>query len=171
VVDPSNLFGNEFEDVDSGVETTATATASTAASSCTMSSHGGKDQAHQQGWGRKRIPRKSPSSNASDEGEEGNSFRNMMYMLMMQSRMDNERREQHYKNESKQRECEYQLRREEMAMTREEARDQKQMMNLTFMAMLTKNGWTDNSNPTPPSPGPGKTSNPPPPTPSPGNNA
>ena len=54
MVDPSNLFGNEFEDVDSGVETTATATASTAASSCTMSSHGGKDQAHQQGWGRKR---------------------------------------------------------------------------------------------------------------------
>jgi hypothetical protein len=33
----------------------------------------------------------------------------MMHMMMMQSRMDNEKREQQYKNEADQREREYQL--------------------------------------------------------------
>ena len=101
-----------------------------------------------------RIPRKSPS-NASDDGEEsGWSFGNMMHMMMVQSRMDNERREQQYKNESKQREREYQLRQEELAIVHEEAREQRQLMNLLFMSMLNRNGGS-NSNP-PPSPGSNK---------------
>ena len=75
----------------------------------------------------------------------------MMHMMMMQSRMDNERREQQYKNEADQREREYQLRREEMAIAREEAREQRQMMNLMFMTMLNRNAGGD-SKPQPPSP-------------------
>ena len=92
------------------------------------------------------IPWKSPS-NASDDGEEsGWSFGNMMHMMMMQNRMDNERREQQYKNESEQREREYQLRREELAIARDEAWEQRQLTNLLFMSMLNKNGGS-NSNP------------------------
>jgi two-component sensor histidine kinase len=70
---------------------------------------------------------------------------------MMQGRMDNERREQQYKNEVEQREREYQLRREEMALAHEEACEQRQMMNLMFMTMLNKNAGSD-SNSHPPSP-------------------
>jgi hypothetical protein len=96
------------------------------------------------------IPRKSPS-NTSDDGEDGYSFKNVMYMMMMQSRMDNEQREQQFKSESEQREWEYQLRWEEMAIACEEACEQRQhTMNLMFMSMLNKNGG-GNSNP-PPSP-------------------
>ncbi len=62
-----------------------------------------------------------------------------MYMMMMQNRMDNERREQQHKSDSEQREREYKLRREEMAIVREEACDQRQMMNLMFMQMLNRN--------------------------------
>jgi len=107
-----------------------------------------------------RIPRKSPSPNASDDGKGGDSwsFGNMMHMMMMQKKMDNERREQQNKIDAEQREREYQLRRDEMATAREEAREQRQLMNLMFMSMLSKNGGTDNRNsthPMPPSPGPG----------------
>ncbi len=56
-----------------------------------------------------QIARKSPS-NARDEGDDGYSFGNMMYMMMMQNRMDNEQREQYHKSNSEQREWEYQLR-------------------------------------------------------------
>jgi hypothetical protein len=87
-----------------------------------------------------QIPRKSPS-NASDDGKEsGWSFGNMMHMMMVQSQMDNKWREHQYKIESKQREREYQLRREELANVHEEAREQRQLMNLLFMSMLNKNG-------------------------------
>ena len=100
------------------------------------------------------IPRMSPS-NANDDCEEsGWSFGNMMHMMMMQNRMDNERREQQYKIESEQREREYQLRQEELAIARKEAREQRQLINLMFMSMLNKNGG-QKSNPIPPSPGPG----------------
>ena len=101
-----------------------------------------------------RIPRRSPS-NASDDGEGGDgwSFGNMMHMMMMQNRMDNERREQIETDRreqqdriAEQREREYQLRREEMAVAREEAREQRQLMNLMFMSMLNRNGGS-NSNP------------------------
>ncbi len=68
-----------------------------------------------------QIARKSPS-NAGDESEDESSFGNIMYMMMMQ-----------HKSDSEQREREYQLRREEMAIAREEACDQRQMMNLLFM--------------------------------------
>ena len=112
-----------------------------------------------------RIPRRSPSSNASGDGEGGDgwSFGNIMHMMMMQNRMDNERREQMETDRreqqdriAEQREQEYQLRRE-MAAAREEAREQRQLMNLMFMSMLNKNGGTETSNPLPPSPGPGNT--------------
>jgi hypothetical protein len=157
--------------------TTAIATASTAASSVTMMSNGGggkRSGASTGGGGKKkkssafcqplRNPRRSPSSKASDDGEGGDgwSFGNMMHMMMMQNKMDNDRREEQNKIreeqnkiEADQREREYQLRREEMAIAREEAREQRQLMNLMFMTMLNKNGGTDNSNPAPPSPSPG----------------
>jgi hypothetical protein len=81
-----------------------------------------------------------------------------MHMMMMQNRMDNDRRDEQNRIDAEQREREYQLRREEMAAAREEAREQRQLMNLMFMSMLSKNGGTDNSNsmhPMPPSPCPG----------------
>ncbi len=127
------------------------ATASTAASSCTMStSSSGKGSlgASLGGGGTQKktkaftqplhIPKKS-SSNTSDDGEDGYSVGNMMYMMMMQSRMDNERREQQFKSESEQREREYQLCWEEMVIAREEACEQRQPMNLMFMSMLNIN--------------------------------
>ncbi len=63
--------------------------------------------------------------------------------MMLQNCMDQERRDQ---------EC--QLHRDEMTMACEEAREQRQMMNLMFMAMLNKNAGSDSnhSNPQPPSP-------------------
>jgi hypothetical protein len=59
-----------------------------------------------------RITRKS-SSNASDEGDEGSSFGNIMYMMMMQ-----------HKSDSKQREWEYQLHWEEIGSSRPETNDE-----------------------------------------------
>jgi hypothetical protein len=99
-----------------------------------------------------RIPQKLPSnwSDADCEGD-GWSFGNMMHMMMMQGRMDNGRMEQQYKNEVDKREREYQLQCKEMVLTREEAREQRQMMNLMFMTMLNRNAGS-NSNPHPSSP-------------------
>ncbi len=149
MVDVEGVNGALFGD-DAGVDepVAVAATASTVASSCTMStsSSGKRSSSALTGGGGKqkktkaftqplRIPRKSPS-NTSDDGEDGYSFGNLMYMMMMQSRMDNERREQQFKSESEQREREYQLRQEEMAIAREEAREQRQLMNLMFMSML-----------------------------------
>jgi hypothetical protein len=82
-----------------------------------------------------RIPRKS-SLNAGDEGDEGSSFGNIMYMMMTQ-----------HKSDSEQREREYQLHREEMAIACEEACDQRQMTNLLFMQMLNRNGGGDSNQP------------------------
>ena len=94
-----------------------------------------------------RNIRKSPSNSSDGDGEgDGWSFGNMMHMMMMQSRLDNDRREQQHKNDAERREREYELRREEMALIREEAREQRQMMNLMFMTMLNKNAGSD-SNP------------------------
>jgi hypothetical protein len=128
------------------------ATASTASSShITTSSGGGKRASDASlGEGQKKkskaftqplqIARKS-SSNAGDDGNEGSHLGNVMYMMMMQ-----------HKSDSEQREREYQLRREEMAIAREEARDQRQMMNLLFMQMLNRNGGGDSNQPPSPSP-------------------
>ncbi len=73
-----------------------------------------------------RITRKS-SLNVGDEGDES-SFGNIMYMMMMQRNSNSEQRER-----------EYQLCWEEMAIAHEEAHDQRQMMNLLFMQMLNRN--------------------------------
>jgi hypothetical protein len=71
--------------------------------------------------------------------------------------MDNKQRERQYKSESEQREQEYQLCWEEIAIAHEDAWAQRQMMstqtqmmNAMFMAMLNKN-MGNSSNP-PPSP-------------------
>jgi hypothetical protein len=89
-----------------------------------------------------RIPQKSLSSLSDDgSGKDGFTFGNMMQLMMVQNRMDQENRDQ-----------EYQLRRDEMAMVHGEAREQRQMMNLMFMAMLNKSIGSDSnhSNPQPP---------------------
>ncbi len=174
-VDPTNLFGDVVDvkgvngalfgdDAGADEPVAVAATASTAATSSTMSTNsGGKRSSGASGGGGGkqqktkaftqplRIPRKSPS-NTSDDGEDGYSFGNMMYMMMMQSRMDNERKGQQFKSESEQRKREYQLCWEEMAIARKESHEQRQLMNLMFMSMLNKNGG-GNSNP-PPSPSP-----------------
>jgi hypothetical protein len=128
------------------------ATASTASLSCTTTSSGGGKRASDAllGGGQKkkskaftqplRIARKL-SSNAGDEGDEGSHFGNMMNMMMMQ-----------HKSDSEQREREYQLRREELAIARDEAQDQRQMMNLLFMQMLNRKGGGDSNQPPSPSP-------------------
>jgi hypothetical protein len=90
---------------------------------------------------------KSPS-NTSDDGEDGYSFGNMMNMMMMQSCMDNDQREPPFKSESEQREWEYQLCWEGMAIARKEAHEQRQLMNLMFMSMLNKNGGGQEQQPT-----------------------
>ncbi len=79
--------------------------------------------------------------NAGDEGYEGSSFGNIMYMMMMQ-----------HKSDSEQREREYQLHWEEKAIVRERACDQRQMMNLLFMQMLNRNGGGGSNQPPSPSP-------------------
>ena len=172
-IPPTNLFGDVAffgDDAPGGVNAEpavvgrrveVSSTDSAVASSVSRSAGGKRSSDESRGGGAKqrktkafaqplRIPRKSPS-NASDDGEEsGWSFGNMMHMMMMQSRRDNERREQQYKIEREQREREYQLRREELAIARDEAREQRQLTNRLFMSMLNKNGGS-NSNP-PPSP-------------------
>jgi hypothetical protein len=79
--------------------------------------------------------------NAGDEGDKGSSFGNIMYMMMMQ-----------HKRNSEQSKWEYQLHWEEMAIAREEACDQRQMMNLLFMQMLNRNKGGDSNQPPSPSP-------------------
>ena len=79
----------------------------------------------------------------------GSLFGRIMGMMMMQNKMFNMQRERQYKSESEQREQEYQLCWEEMAIAHEEAclqrqmmSAQSQMMNAIFMSMLNKNGGT-----------------------------
>jgi hypothetical protein len=57
-----------------------------------------------------------------------------------------------HKSDSEQREWEYQLCWEEMAIAHEEACDQRQMMNLLFMQMLNRNRGGDSNQPPSPSP-------------------
>ncbi len=172
-VDTTNLFGEVvagvegmnglFVNVDGADESVGVAATTRNASSSrtTISSGRGKWSLGASMGGRQkkkskafsqplRIARKSPS-NASDEGEDGYSFGNMMYMTMMQNRMDNERREQQHKSDSEQRERKYQVLWEEMAIAREEARDQRQMINIMFMQMLNRNGGGDSNLPPSPS--------------------
>ncbi len=59
---------------------------------------------------------------------------------MYQNRAKLEQRESQSRIDAEQRDCEYQLHREEMAMAREDARAQRQLMNVMMMAMLNKNG-------------------------------
>jgi hypothetical protein len=119
----------------------------------TQSSRGGKEK-KQQGI---HTAIADPSEvanfgqNDNDDGSDGYSFRNMMSIMMMQNRFDNEQRERQYQKELELREREFQLRWEEMAIARKEAHTQRQMMNVMLMTMLNKNGRGDNSNP-PPSP-------------------
>ncbi len=101
-----------------------------------------------------QIPRRSPTySDKSDDGDgnDGYSFGNIKSMMMMQNRFDNTQRERQYQKESELREQEFQLCCKETEIAREEARAQRQMMNVMMMAMLNRNGGGDNSNP-PPSP-------------------
>ena len=84
-----------------------------------------------------KTPRKSRDNN--DE-ENGFSFQNMMSMMMYQNRAESEQRERQSRIDAEQRDWEYQLCREEMAIAREDARAQRQLMNVMMMAMLNKNG-------------------------------
>ena len=63
-----------------------------------------------------------------------------MGMMMMQSRAASEQREHQSRIDAEQRDREYQLRREEMAIAREDACAQRQLMNVMMMAMLNRNG-------------------------------
>ena len=47
--------------------------------------------------------------------------------------------ERQYKNDAELRDREFQLRQEEMAIAREDARAQRQMMNLMIMSMMNRN--------------------------------
>ena len=85
-----------------------------------------------------KTPRKSRDSDDSEEN--GFSFQNMMSMMMYQNRAESEQRERQSKIDAEQRDREYQLRREEMAIAREDARAQRQLMNVMMMAMLNRNG-------------------------------
>jgi len=64
----------------------------------------------------------------------------MMGMMMMQNRHESDQREQQNRIDAEQRDREYQLRREEMAIAREDARAQRQLMNMMLMAMMNRNG-------------------------------
>ena len=59
----------------------------------------------------------------------GSLFGRIRGMMMMQNKMFNTQRERQYKSESEQREQEYQLLWEDMAIACEEARTQRQMMS------------------------------------------
>jgi hypothetical protein len=129
------IVNDDGADVSIGVAaTTSTASLSRIA---TSSSGGKRSSGALLGGGQKkkskaftqplRIARKSPL-NAGDEGEDGSSFGNIVYMMMMQHKSDSEQRGRWH-----------QLRWEEMAIACEEACDQRQIMNLLFMQMLNRN--------------------------------
>ncbi len=61
-----------------------------------------------------------------------------------------EQRERQSKVEAEQRDREYQLRREEMAIAREDACTQRQVMNMMMIAMLNRNGEGGSTQPQPP---------------------
>jgi hypothetical protein len=121
---------------------TAAAGGNFSLSSSTLSSSQGKRK--EGGGGKKttksrafkkpfKTPRKSRESEDSDNN--GFSFGNMMNYMMFQSRMETEQRERQIKADKKDRDREYQLRREEMAIQRKDNRAQRNMMNVMMMAM------------------------------------
>ncbi len=69
---------------------------------------------------------------------------------MYQNRAKLEQRERQSRIDAEQRDREYQLHREEMAIAREDACAQRQLMNVMMMAMLNKNGEEDSTQPRPP---------------------
>jgi hypothetical protein len=78
----------------------------------------------------------------------------MMCMMMHQSWMEseqreclNEQRECQHRIDAKLREREYELCCEEMAIAHEEARAQRQLMNVMMMSLLNKNGGDNISSP------------------------
>ena len=88
-----------------------------------------------------KTPRKSPNNNRDNDDEEsGFTFQNMMGMMIMQNRHESDQREQQNRIDAEQRDREYQLRREEMAIAREDACAQRQLMNVMLMAKLNRNG-------------------------------
>ncbi len=70
---------------------------------------------------------------------------------MYQSRAESEQRERQFKIDAEQRDWEYQLCCEAMAITREDARTQRQLMNMMMMMMmLNRMGGGGSSQPQPP---------------------
>ena len=78
----------------------------------------------------------------------------MMSMMMYQSRVESEQREHQSKIEVEQREREHLLCREEMAIAREDACAQRQLMNMMMMSMLNRNGGDTSTQPQPTPRGP-----------------
>ena len=85
-----------------------------------------------------KKPLKNPRKTAreSEDSDDDDSFRSMLNYMMFQNRVEAEQRERQAKTDKEDREREYQLRREELAMQREDNRAQRNMMNFMMMAML-----------------------------------
>jgi hypothetical protein len=98
-----------------------------------------------------QIPWKSPTSESNEGDGDGFLFGRMMSMMMMQSCMESEQREQQCRNESKQRERQCQLCWEEMAIAQEDACAQRQMMKNMFMAIMNRNEGGNSNPPSSPS--------------------
>jgi hypothetical protein len=94
-----------------------------------------------------KTPRKSRDN---DDDENGFLFQNMMSMMMYQNRAELEQRERQSGIDAEQRYREYQLHREEMTIAREDARAQRQLMNVMMMAMLKQKRGGDSTQPRPP---------------------
>jgi hypothetical protein len=125
-LDPTNLFG-----IPRASATASTEASTSLASTSAASARGKRLSSESRAESTKKISsaltkplwnvQKSPSNSSDADGEgDGWSFGNMMHMMMIQSRLDNERREQQNKHKADQREREYQLRREEMALARKQ---------------------------------------------------
>ena len=88
-----------------------------------------------------KTQRKSHESEDSDY--DGFSFGNMMNYMMFQSRIETEQRERQIKADKEDIvDRKYQLRREEMAIQREDNQAQHNMMSMMMMAIL-KRSWHD----------------------------
>jgi hypothetical protein len=153
-IDPANLLGAASKSV-AAVATVRTLRADYTSSTATTSGGKRSSSDNLNGAGEKskksrglrqplRIPWRSRTSESNECDSDGFSFGRMMSMMIMQSRMKSEQREQQYRNESEQQEREYHLCREEMATARKDAHVQRQMMNMMFMVMMNRNGG-DNS--------------------------
>ena len=86
-----------------------------------------------------KMPLKTPrkkSRESEDSDNNGTPFENIMNYMMFQNRMETEQREHQMKTDKEDRDRGYQLRREEMAIQREDNCTQRNMMNVMMMAML-----------------------------------